>query len=192
MIRFRRPLRCLWDFFRKELAEVLIPQKKIKDRVATLGAAISEDYAGKDLVIVCVLSGAFMFLADLVRHIYVHHEIYFMAASSYGDSTKSSGVVRLLLDLEANIEGRDVLIVEDIVDTGRTLDYIIRILKARNPASLRVCVLLDKRERREVDVPLGYVGFEIADRFVIGYGLDLAERYRNLPFVAVSKEESSD
>lgn len=172
-----------------DVTEILITEAELKSRIAELGQAISEDYRGRDLVLICVLKGGFMVLADLVRAIDVPHSVDFMATSSYGASTESSGVVRILKDLDMNIEGRNVLIVEDIIDTGQTLNYLLRILKARNPASLRICTLLNKRERREVDIPLDYVGFDIPNKFVIGYGLDFDEIYRNLPFVGVLKPE---
>ena len=149
-----------------------------------LGAEISRDYAGSDLLLVCVLKGAVFFLSDLMRTIDVPCEVDFMAVASYGSSTDSSGVVRILKDLDAAIEGRDVLIVEDIVDSGLTLNYLLRNLRARGPVSLEVCALLTKPERRKIDLPARYIGFEIPNRFAIGYGLDHAERYRNLPFVA--------
>ena len=152
-----------------------------------LGEQISADYAGRSLLLVGVLKGAFFFLSDLMRQLDVPCEVDFMAVASYGSSTDSSGVVRILKDLDASIEGRDVLIVEDIVDSGLTLSYLLRTLKAREPASLEVCALLTKPERRKVDLPIRYVGFEIPNRFVIGYGLDHAERFRNLPYVAVSR-----
>jgi hypoxanthine phosphoribosyltransferase len=175
---------------RKEIVErVLLDGESLQRRVTELGHAISADYEGRDLVLICILKGGVAFLTDLMRQITVLHEIDFMAISSYGKGRrKSSGVVRILMDLESNIEGRDVLIVEDIVDSGRTMDYLLRTLRARNPASLRVCTLLSKPGRREVDVPLDYVGFDIPDEFVLGYGLDLDEKYRNLPFVAVARE----
>lgn len=174
--------------YERLLSEILIPAERIQARVAELGAQISADYAGKDLVLVCVLKGGVMFLVDLMRHISVPHAIDFMAVSSYGVGVReSSGVVRIQMDLETNITGRHALIVEDIVDSGRTLDYITRMLSTRQPASLRVCALLDKYERRQVPVPLDYVGFQIPDKFVFGYGLDLDELYRNLPFVGVCK-----
>ncbi len=172
-----------------DVAEILITEEELKARIAELGKAISEDYRGQDLVLLCVLKGGFMMLADLMRAIDIPHNVDFMATSSYGDSTESSGVVRILKDLDMNIEGRNVLIVEDIIDTGHTLNYLMQILKARNPASLRVCTLLNKRERREVDIPLDYVGFDIPNKFVVGYGLDFDEVYRNLPFVGVLKPE---
>jgi len=173
-----------------DVGEILITEEELQTRVAELGQEISADYQDKDLRLVCILRGAVIFLSDLIRHITIPHEIDFMAVSSYGGTrTESSGVVRILMDLTTSIEGRNVLIVEDIVDTGLTLSYIIDNLKTRHPASLRVCVLLDKRERREVDVPLDYVGFVIPDKFVVGYGLDYDEKYRNLPFVGVLKPE---
>lgn len=173
--------------------EILISAQDLQARIAELGRAISKDYAGKDLILVCILKGGVVFLTDLIRHIDVPHEVDFMAISSYGTGAReSSGVVRLLMDLNTNIEGRNVLIVEDIIDTGHTLNYIIRNLKTRNPASLRVCTLLDKYERRQVHIPLDYVGFRIPNKFVFGYGLDLDERYRNLPDIRVLKPDFFD
>jgi len=175
---------------KEDVAEVLITEEELQARIAELGKVISADYQGKDLLAVCILRGAVVFLSDLIRHITVPHEMDFMAVSSYGGTrTESSGVVRILMDLKTNIQGRDVLIVEDIVDTGLTLNYIIDNLKTRRPASLRTCALLNKRERRQVDVPLDYVGFVIPDKFVVGYGLDYDEKYRNLPFIGVLKPE---
>ncbi len=167
------------------VGEILIPEEAVSDRVAELGAQISADYAGRDLLLVGVLKGAVFFMADLMRCLTVPCEIDFMAISSYGAATDSSGVVRILKDLDINIAGREVLVVEDIIDSGLTLSYLIRNLSARKPASLEVCALLTKPERREIDVAVRYVGFEIPNRFVIGYGLDYAERYRNLPYVGV-------
>lgn len=172
-----------------DIAEILIDEKTLKARIQELGEQISRDYQGKRPVLVGVLKGAFMFMADLTRHISIPHEIDFMATSSYGAATETSGVVRILKDLDTPISGRHVLIVEDIIDTGLTLDYLTKILKARNPASLRICTLLDKRERRRIPIPLDYVGFEIPNKFVVGYGLDFGEIYRNLPFIAVLKPE---
>ena len=172
-----------------DVAEILITEEELQARVAELGKAISNDYRGKDLLLVCILRGAVVFLSDLMRHITIPHEIDFMAVSSYGAATETSGIVRILKDLETSIEGRNVLIVEDIVDTGLTLNYIISNLKTRRPASLRTCVLLNKSERRLVDVPLDYVGFDIPNKFVVGYGLDYGEKYRNLPFIGVLKPE---
>jgi len=156
--------------------------------VRELGQEISRDYDGKELFLVGVLKGAVFFLSDLMRHIEVPCEVDFMAVASYGSSTDSSGVVRILKDLDATIEGKDVLIVEDIIDSGLTLSYLLRTLRAREPRSLEVCSLLTKPERREVDLPIRYTGFEIPNKFVIGYGLDHAERFRNLPYVAVLQE----
>jgi hypoxanthine phosphoribosyltransferase len=167
------------------VTETLIDRDRLQRRVAELGEEVSADYAGRDLLLVGVLKGAVFFMADLMRHLTIPCEIDFMAISSYGVSTDSSGVVRILKDLDINIEGRDVLVVEDIIDSGLTLSYLMRNLEAREPASLEICALLTKPERREIDVPVRYVGFEIPNRFVIGYGLDFAERYRNLPYVGV-------
>ena len=167
------------------LGEVLVAAEDLKRRVGELGAEISRDYAGRSLLLVGVLKGAVFFLSDLMRFIDIPVEVDFMAVASYGSATDSSGVVRILKDLDVAIEGRDVLIVEDIVDSGLTLQYLLRNLGSRNPRTLEVCALLTKPERRKVDLPARYVGFEIPDRFVVGYGLDYAERYRNLPFVAV-------
>ena len=167
-----------------EVGEVLVSAEDLQRRVAELGKQIASDYAGKPLLLVGVLKGAVFFLSDLMRHIDIPVEVDFMAVASYGSATDSSGVVRILKDLDAAIEGRDVLIVEDIVDSGLTLQYLMRNLGSRNPRTLEVCALLVKPARRKVELPTRYVGFEIEDRFVVGYGLDYAERYRNLPFVA--------
>ncbi len=169
------------------IAETLIEEAALQSRIRELGAEIERDYAGRSPLFVCVLKGAFVFLGDLVRHIDLPVEVDFMAISSYGSGTESSGIVRIVKDLEATIEGRDVIVVEDIVDSGLTLSYLLRSLQARRPASLEICALLTKPERREVDIPVRYVGFEIPDRFVIGYGLDYAEQFRNLRDVAVLK-----
>jgi hypoxanthine phosphoribosyltransferase len=171
------------------IAEILIAPERLQARIAELGAEISRDYIGKDLLLLAVLKGSVVFMSDLMRHITVPHAIDFMATSSYGTGMESSGVVRILKDLDSTIEGRNVLIVEDIIDTGRTLDYLMRILQARAPRSLRICALLDKVSRREVPVQVDYTGFEIPDKFVFGYGLDYAELYRNLPYVAVLAPE---
>ena len=169
----------------RAVSEVLIDEERLRGRIAELGEEVSLDYAGRDLLLVGVLKGAVFFMADLMRHLTVTCEIDFMAISSYGAATDSSGVVRILKDLDINIAGREVLVVEDIIDSGLTLSYLIRNLEAREPASLEICALLTKPERREIDVPVRYVGFEIPNRFVIGYGLDFGERYRNLPYVGV-------
>src|SRR5438309_6397598 len=170
------------------IGEILVPADALQQRVRELAAEISRDYAGRDLLLIGVLKGAVFFLADLMRALEVPCEVDFMAVASYGSATKSSGVVRILKDLDAVIEGRDVLIVEDIVDSGLTLQYLLRNLAGRQPRSLEVCALLIKPERRKVDLHTRYVGFEIPNRFAIGYGLDYGERYRNLPYVAALKE----
>ncbi len=167
-----------------ETGEILVQADDLQRRVRELAAQVTADYEGKELLLVCVLKGAVFFLSDLMRHIEVPCEVDFMAVASYGDATDSSGVVRILKDLDAPIDGRHVLIVEDIVDSGLTLEYLMRNLKARGPASIEVCALLTKPDRRKADVPAKYIGFEIPNRFVIGYGLDHAERHRNLPYVA--------
>jgi hypoxanthine phosphoribosyltransferase len=172
-----------------DVAEILVTKQQIEARTKELGQQISKDYAGQDLLLVCVLKGAVAFLADLMREITIPHAIDFMAISSYGASTESSGVVRILKDLDSNIAGRHVLIVEDIIDTGRTLQYITQNLRTRHPQSVRICTLLSKPSRREIDIPLDYVGFEIPNKFVIGYGLDFAEIYRSLPYIGVLKRE---
>ncbi|HVD49405.1 MAG TPA: hypoxanthine phosphoribosyltransferase [Gaiellaceae bacterium] len=170
------------------VGEILIDEVTLAARVAELGAEVSEDYQGRDLLLIGVLKGAVFFMADLMRHLTVPCEVDFMAISSYGDATDSSGIVRILKDLDINIEGRHVLVVEDIIDSGLTLSYLMRNLESREPASLEVCALLTKPSRREIDVPVRYVGFEIPNKFVVGYGLDFGERYRNLPFVGVLSE----
>jgi hypoxanthine phosphoribosyltransferase len=170
------------------IGETLVAREDLQSRIAELGAEISRDYAGKELILVGVLKGAVLFLADLMRHIDVPCEIDFMAVSSYGSQTDSSGVVRILKDLDAPIKDRDVLIVEDIIDSGLTLQYLMRNLNAREPASLRACALLTKPERLRVDLSPAYIGFEIPNRFAIGYGLDHAQKYRNLDFVAALAE----
>jgi len=173
-----------------ERIELLIPGSKIEARVKELGREISSDYRGLKPILVSILKGSFLFLADLTRAIDVPHEIDFLSVSSYGSSTEFSGVVRLLKDLGTNIGDRDVLVVEDIVDTGLTWRYIRNNLLTRGPTSLRIVTLLDKRERRVVDVPVDYVGFVIPDRFVVGYGLDYQERYRNLPYIGALDDSS--
>src|ERR671916_2116976 len=170
--------------------EILVQPDDLQRRIKELGAEITRDYAGKEPLLIGVLKGAVFFLSDLMRQIDVPCTVDFMAVASYGDATESSGVVRILKDLDAAIEDRHVLIVEDIVDSGLTLSYLFRMLGARSPASLEVCALLTKPDRREVDMPIRYVGFEIPNRFAIGYGLDHAERYRNLPYVAVLAGET--
>ena len=175
-----------------QIGEILVQPDDLKHKVREIGQQISADYAERDLLLVCVLKGAVFFLADLMRHIDIPCEVDFMAVSSYGSETDSSGVVRILKDLDRPIAGRDVLIVEDIVDSGLTLQYLLRNLGAREPASLEVCALLTKPDRRKVELPTRYVGFEIPDKFAIGYGLDHAERYRNLPYVAALVDRQAD
>jgi hypoxanthine phosphoribosyltransferase len=167
------------------VGEILIESDALQARISELGQEISKEYEGRDLLLVGVLKGAVFFMADLMRELTVPCEIDFMAISSYGAATDSSGVVRILKDLDVNIAGRHVLVVEDIIDSGLTLSYLMRSLRARKPASLEICALLTKPDRREIEVPVRFVGFEIPNKFVIGYGLDFAERYRNLPYVAV-------
>jgi hypoxanthine phosphoribosyltransferase len=170
------------------IGKVLVGAEDLNRRVGELADEINRDYAGRDLLLIGVLKGAVFFVSDLMRQLTIPVEVDFMAVASYGSATRSSGVVRILKDLDAVIEGRDVLIVEDIVDSGLTLQYLLRNLAGRNPASLEVCALLIKPERRKVDLQTRYVGFEIPDEFAIGYGLDHAERYRNLPYVAALDE----
>jgi hypoxanthine phosphoribosyltransferase len=171
------------------VSEVLIDEDRLRSRVVELGEEVSADYTGRELLLIGVLKGAVFFMADLMRTLTIPCEIDFMAISSYGAQTDSSGVVRILKDLDINIEGRNVLVVEDIIDSGLTLSYLMRNLEAREPASLEVCALLTKPDRREIDVPVRYIGFEIPNRFVVGYGLDFDERYRNLPYVGVLNSE---
>jgi hypoxanthine phosphoribosyltransferase len=172
-----------------DVEEILIPEEVLQDRIRDLGRRISTEYNSKEPLLVGILTGAFVFLADLLRAISIPCRVDFMATASYGTGTESSGIVRILKDLDQSIEGQHVLVVDDIIDTGLTMDYLLETLKARYPASLRVCALLDKRPRRLREVPLDFRGFEIPDRFVIGYGLDFAGRYRNLPFIGVLKPE---
>ncbi len=171
------------------VGEVVIDAERLQSRVSELAAEITRDYAGRELFLMGVLKGAVFFLGDLMRQLDLPCELDFMAVSSYGSTTDSSGVVRILKDLEAPIEGRDVVIVEDVVDSGLTLGYLLRSLRSRNPRSLEVCALLVKPHRRKVELPIRYVGFEISDRFVVGYGLDLDQRYRNLPYVAALADQ---
>lgn len=166
------------------LDEILVSEEALKKRVSELGAQISQDYQGMDLHLVCILRGGVIFLSDLMRGITVPHTVDFMAVSSYGSGRQSSGQVRITLDLKEDIQGRNVLLVEDIIDSGYTIDTVIKFLTMRRPKSLKVCTLLNKPERREIEVPIHYCGFEIPNKFVFGYGLDMDEYYRNLPFVA--------
>ena len=172
-----------------DIADVLVTEEQIAVKVRELGERIARDYEGRDLVLVSILKGALPFLADLMRRIPIPLRLDFLEVSSYGASTESSGVVRILKDLANPIEGRDVLVVEDILDTGNTLAYVVEHLRSQRPASVRICTLLDKPARRSIPITIDYRGFEIPDKFVVGYGLDYAERYRNLPFIGVLKPE---
>ena len=167
------------------ISSVLITSEELAERIAALGAQITADYQGRSLQVICVLKGSSLFTADLVRHVDLPLTLDFIGTSSYGESTESSGVVRIVKDVEDSLEGKDVLIIEDIVDTGLTLSYLLETLRLRRPASLKVCALLDKPSRRKVEVPIDYLGFSIDDHFVIGYGLDYASRYRNLGYIGV-------
>ncbi len=171
----------------QDIQRVLLSQQEIQDKVVQIGKQISEDYRDKNLILVSILKGSVVFMADLMRAIDIPCEIDFMCVSSYGRGTKTSGVVQIIKDLNINVEGYDILLVEDILDSGMTLSYIIDILSQRNPNSIRVCTLLDKPERRKVDVHAVYSGFHVPDEFVVGYGLDYAEKYRNLPYIGVLK-----
>lgn len=170
-----------------DIEKILISEQEINDKVREMGKKISQEYKDKNLLLVSVLKGSIVFMADLMRSIDIACNIDFMAVSSYGSGVKTSGVVKIIKDLDSNVEGKDILIVEDILDSGKTLSYILDILHARNPSSIRICTLLDKPERRQVNLSADYTGFEVPDEFVVGYGLDYAEEYRNLPFVGVLK-----
>lgn len=172
-----------------DISKVLYSEEHIAEIVKELGAKISEDYKDKNLLMVSVLKGSVVFMSDLMRAVTIPCEIDFMAVSSYGDKTKSSGTVRILKDLDRDISGYDVLLVEDILDSGKTLNYLMDVLYARNPASIRICTLFDKPDRREVDIYADYKGLLVPDEFIVGYGLDFAEKYRNLPYIGVLKEE---
>ena len=172
-----------------DIEQVLFTERKLKNRVKKLGEMITRDYAGKDLVVISVLRGSYIFMADLTRAIDLPCTVDFMAVSSYGSGTTSSGQVNIIKDLSESVEGKDVLVVEDILDTGNTLSYLLEILKARNVASIRLCTLLDKPDRRKKPITADYTGFTIPDAFVVGYGLDYAEKYRNLPYIGILKPE---
>lgn len=175
--------------FEDDLDEVLFTEDEIQQKVEELGTLITREYQGSNPLLVGVLRGCMIFISDLMRNIQIPVEVDFLAVSSYGRSAQTSGVVRVLKDLDEDIEGRDVLLVEDIVDTGLTLNYLLGYLKARNPSTIRSCILLDKPYRREVDVEVDYTGFEVPDKFVVGYGIDYAQKYRNLPYIATVREE---
>lgn len=172
-----------------DLSEILLSEEKIAEIVKNMGQQISKDYEGKNLLLVSVLKGSLIFMADLMRHITVPCSIDFLSVSSYGSGTSTTGEVRILKDLDASLEGKDVLVVEDILDSGVTLSYLLKNLSARNPSSIRLCTLLDKPERRRINVHADYIGASIPDAFIVGYGLDYSEKYRNIPYVAVLKPE---
>ncbi len=172
-----------------DIERILISTEELRETVNKIGAQISRDYEGKNLVLVSILKGSLVFMADLMRAITIPCEIDFMSVSSYGSGVKTSGVVKIIKDLDENLEGKDILLVEDILDSGKTLSYISSLLAARNPASIRICTLLDKPERREADVTADYSGFPVPDEFVVGYGLDYAQKYRNVPYIGVLKPE---
>lgn len=174
---------------RNDIQEILFDEKVLEEKVREIGSGISEDYKGKDLLVVGVLKGSVLFASDLIKNITIPCEIDFMAVSSYGNSTETSGVVRILKDLDHSIEGKAVLIVEDIVDSGVTLDYLLKYLKARNASSIEIVTLLNKPARRKVDINVKYSGFEVPDAFIVGYGIDYAEKYRNLPYIGILKKE---
>lgn len=174
---------------KNDIKEVLIDEITLQNRIAELGEQVTRDYEGKTPLFICILKGAVLFMSDLVQKVDTALEMDFMAISSYGDATKTSGQVRILKDLDKSVENRDILIVEDIVDSGLTLAYIIKLLQERRASSIKVCALLEKPARRIAQVQIDYVGFEVPDEFVVGYGLDYAEKYRNLPYIGVLKEE---
>lgn len=168
--------------------KVLISEEEVKEKIRAIAEKINADYAGKELHVVCILKGGVFFMCELVKHITVPVTHDFMAVSSYGDATVSSGRIKIIKDLDDSIEGKDVLIVEDIIDSGRTLHHLLQLLRARNPKSIKLCTLLDKPDRREIEVPIDYVGFAVPDLFVVGYGLDYAQHYRNLPYIGVIEQ----
>jgi len=173
----------------KDVEQVLFDEQMLKERVLELGKSITADFAGKNPMLIGVLKGSFMFMADLVRAIDLPCQLEFLGVSSYGNKSETTGAVRITRDLEVDIEGRDIIVVEDILDSGLTLNYLIGYLQGRNPASIEICTLLDKPERRRVEVAPRYIGFQIPDAFVVGYGLDFAEKYRNLPYIGILKPE---
>ena len=172
-----------------EHIKVLLSEQEVDERIQTIGEQISRDYAGRQVHLICVLKGGSFFMCELAKRISVPVSLDFMSVSSYGSDTKSSGVVRIVKDLDESLKDKDVIVVEDIVDSGRTLSYLLEVLRSRNPASLRLCTLLDKPDRRVVDVKVDYTGFQIPDEFVVGYGLDYAQKYRNLPYIGVVEFE---
>lgn len=174
---------------KEDLKEILFSEETLKDKIVDMAKKISEDYEGKDLLVVGILKGSVIFAAELIKNISIPCEIDFMAVSSYGNSTETSGVVRILKDLDQHIEGKHILIVEDIVDTGTTLNYLLKYLKARKAASIKIATLLNKPARRKVEIDVEYIGFEVGDGFIVGYGIDYAEKYRNLPCIGILKPE---
>jgi hypoxanthine phosphoribosyltransferase len=179
------------DFVMSETVRVLLNEQEVNDRIAALGKQISADYQGKQVHLICVLKGGVFFMCELAKHITVPVSMDFMSVSSYGNETKSSGVVKIVKDLDEGIEGKEVLVVEDIIDSGRTLSYLLETLRNRKPKSLKLCTLLDKPERRVIEVDVHYTGFEIPDEFVVGYGLDYGQIYRNLPYIGVVELEEA-
>lgn len=173
----------------KDIKEILLTEEVIKEKIKELGAKISREYKDRNLLVVGILKGSVVFTADLIKNINIPCELDFMAVSSYGNSSETSGIVRILKDLDTNIDDKDIIIVEDIVDSGVTLDYLQRYLKARNAKSIKIAALLSKPARRKTEINVEYLGFEVPDEFIVGYGLDYAEKYRNLPFIGVLKEE---
>lgn len=172
-----------------DIEEILLTEDTIRERIKEMGQQISKDYAGKELMLIGILKGSVPFMADLLKEISIYCNMDFMAVSSYGDSTETSGVVRILKDLDHEIKGKEILIVEDIIDSGYTLRYLVKYLRSRNPNSVEIACLLDKPDRRKVDTKVRYLGFEVPNYFLVGYGLDYAERYRNLPYIGILKEE---
>jgi hypoxanthine phosphoribosyltransferase len=172
-----------------DIKEVLFSEDKLRDKIRQMGAKISNDYSGKELILIGVLKGSVVFMSDLIKEITIPCKMDFMAVSSYGNSTETSGVVKILKDLDFDIQGKDVLIVEDIIDSGVTLKYLMKYLSARKPSSLEIICLLNKPERRKVDIDVKYLGYNVPDYFLVGFGLDFAEKYRNLPYVGILKEE---
>ena len=172
-----------------DIEKIYFSKEDLANKVAELGRKISEDYAGQEIFAVGILKGAVVFFSDLVRAIDVPVQLDFMIASSYGDGTASSGTVKILKDLDYDIEGKNVIIIEDIIDSGRTMNYLLKYFKGRNPASVKLCALMSKPSRRKVEVPIDYCGYEVPDEFLVGYGLDYAEKYRNLPYIGVLKKE---
>lgn len=168
-----------------ETIKVMIPEAEVDSKIEELGRKISEDYAGKSVHLICILKGSVFFVCELAKRITVPVTLDFMSVSSYGDGTASSGIVKIAKDLDETLEGKDVIVIEDIIDSGRTLSYLLDVLKKRKPNSMKLCTLLDKPDRRVVDVDVDYVGFEIPDEFVVGYGLDYAQKYRNLPYIGI-------